>query len=251
MKKLLFSFILLISAVNVFAISAITGPVSCCVGGSATLSDSTAGGTWSSSNPLVADVLSSGVVMGIGFGTATITYTVGASHVIMVFNVYSTPTACTTALPSLCATITDTLTRCNNPGYWSSPATTIDSTLGIGVISGTTAGTVYTLTFTYSQCGTSTTFYDTAINCPAGIAISHPGSTNNVYPNPAHDRIMLNIGTTQYNKAIIFNTVGQTLMELPLSSGIKEINTASLMPGIYYILLSGEDGTSALKFRIE
>ena len=57
-------------------ISNIYGISSICAGGTTTLSDTTAGGSWSSSNTLIANVGSgTGVVTGVSAGTATISYT--------------------------------------------------------------------------------------------------------------------------------------------------------------------------------
>ncbi len=57
-------------------LSAITGSTITFVTGTTTLSNSTSGGTWSSSNTSVATINASGVVTGITTGTVTITYTV-------------------------------------------------------------------------------------------------------------------------------------------------------------------------------
>ena len=55
--------------------AAIGGTPNVCIGNTTTLTDATSGGTWSSSNTGVTSVNSStGVVSGIGSGTATITY---------------------------------------------------------------------------------------------------------------------------------------------------------------------------------
>jgi hypothetical protein len=55
----------------------ITGPNSQCSGTIITLSDASSGGTWSSSNAIVASVGSgTGIVTGVAAGSATITYTV-------------------------------------------------------------------------------------------------------------------------------------------------------------------------------
>ncbi len=52
---------------------------SLCRGNAVTLTDATRGGTWSSSNPLVAPIDSlSGIITGLKFGETTITYSVGA-----------------------------------------------------------------------------------------------------------------------------------------------------------------------------
>ena len=56
--------------------SVIAGPSSLCVGYSITLSNTLAGGTWSSSNPVLATIdPSSGMITGLSVGTVTITYT--------------------------------------------------------------------------------------------------------------------------------------------------------------------------------
>ena len=51
---------------------AITGTPTVCVGSTTALTDPGSGGTWSSSNGLVATVGTSGIVTGMAAGTATI-----------------------------------------------------------------------------------------------------------------------------------------------------------------------------------
>lgn len=58
------------------AVASITGSTSFCASAGTTLSNTTAGGVWSSSNTGVATINSSGAVSGIAAGTSTITYTV-------------------------------------------------------------------------------------------------------------------------------------------------------------------------------
>ncbi len=53
----------------------ITGTTAFCVKSASTLSDATAGGTWSSSTTTIATVGSTGIVSGVAAGTATISYT--------------------------------------------------------------------------------------------------------------------------------------------------------------------------------
>ncbi len=55
--------------------AAITGPSTVCIGGTSTLADADAGGTWSVSSGGAASVSGSGVVSGLSAGAATITYT--------------------------------------------------------------------------------------------------------------------------------------------------------------------------------
>lgn len=56
-------------------ITPITGRDTACMEHTITLTDATPGGTWTSSNPAVATVSSTGVVTGLATGTATISYT--------------------------------------------------------------------------------------------------------------------------------------------------------------------------------
>lgn len=65
------------ATVNPFpVVNPITGPQNACVGGTTTFANSTGGGAWTSSNPSIATVSTSGVVTGVSAGTATINYTV-------------------------------------------------------------------------------------------------------------------------------------------------------------------------------
>ena len=57
-------------------VTAIYGPANVCAGLSISLNDSTSGGVWSSSDITIATVNSTGVVTGVAFGNATISYTV-------------------------------------------------------------------------------------------------------------------------------------------------------------------------------
>ncbi len=61
--------------------ASITGNLNVCVRSASTLASTTSGGTWSSSNPAVATINSSGVVTGISAGTSLISYTLGTGCV--------------------------------------------------------------------------------------------------------------------------------------------------------------------------
>ena len=93
MKHLLFCLLALIISFSCYALGPITGPSALCAGSTDTLTDATAGGTWSSSVPGVAAVGSgTGLVTGIAPGAATITYTLGASSVTYMITVNALPT---------------------------------------------------------------------------------------------------------------------------------------------------------------
>ncbi len=127
----------------------ISGATSVCVGQTSLLTNPVPGGTWSCSNPAVATIGStSGIITGVSFGSATVTYTSGGCYVTIPITVVSSP------LPiagpgSVCVGQTITKTDPSPGGVWSSgnPSLgTIDASSG--VVSGISAGTViisYTL----------------------------------------------------------------------------------------------------------
>lgn len=61
------------------AVDSIKGSKDLCAGSSTTLTNTTAGGSWISSNPAVASVNNSGVVTGVAAGSATINYSVAGA----------------------------------------------------------------------------------------------------------------------------------------------------------------------------
>ncbi len=132
----------------------IGGPSSVCVGSVITLSDATAGGTWSSSNPSVATVGTTGVVSGVAIGIATVSYTLPtgcyATININVLNLVLPITGSSTA----CVGTTTTLTDASPGGSWTS-SNTSRATVGssTGIVTGVSAGTA-TITYTIgSGCG--------------------------------------------------------------------------------------------------
>jgi hypothetical protein len=94
----------------------ITGTTSICGSSTTTLSDATAGGTWSSSNSAVASVNStSGVVTGISNGTAVITYATTCGSTTTTVTVGGAPviTSLSTQMDTVLASVTITGTTFN------------------------------------------------------------------------------------------------------------------------------------------
>ncbi len=161
----------------------ITGPSSVCVAASITLSDASAGGTWSSSNVGIATVDASGNVTGVTAGTADITYTVtngcGTAFTSVNITVIPLPTAgIITGSTTICLGASTTLADATAGGVWSSSDATIAS---IDAATGTVTGTgVGTATITYSVttvCGTATTTTPITVNTTSPFAGTISGVT--------------------------------------------------------------------------
>jgi len=156
--------------------SGITGAMTVCAGQATLLTNTTTGGTWASSNTLIATVgLSSGSVNGVAPGTAAITYTVGAGcSVIAIVTV--NPLSPITGPTSVCTGSTATLSDATSGGTWSSTTTSVATILsGTGSYSSVGIGTSvisYTLS-TGCIATTTVTVVSTAtpITGPTGVCI--------------------------------------------------------------------------------
>jgi uncharacterized protein YjdB len=148
MKKLLLFVSAVFFSFASFALTPITGTLAVCAGGTAYLADTTGGGTWSSSNIMVATVGSTGIAAGLSAGTATITYTLGGSYVTATFVVHPVPAAIT-GTATVCELGSTTLSDATAGGVWSSDDAAIASVgAGTGVVSGVAGGAtdiLYTL----------------------------------------------------------------------------------------------------------
>ena len=129
--------------------AAITGTFTVCAGLTTTLSTTTTGGTWSSSNTSVATVSSTGVVSGLIAGTVTISYTMPSGCFVAASVTVNPTPAAIAGTPAVCVGSTTALTNATPGGVWSSSnsalATVVSTT---GVVTGVAVGTpniIYTL----------------------------------------------------------------------------------------------------------
>jgi len=137
----------------------IGGAGTVCAGSTITIYDSsaTAAGTWSSSNPSVATISSSGVVTGVAGGTVTITYTCtgpcGTAYTTTTITVSTTTSPGVITGPSLVAVGLSITLSDGWSGTWSSSNPAIASVGSYsGVVTGVAAGTA-TITYSVSGCG--------------------------------------------------------------------------------------------------
>ena len=134
--------------------AAIQGPLSLCQGSSVTLSDPTPGGTWSTSNALVASIVSgTGVVSATGSGRAfsaiaTITYQLLATGCFVSRGITVDPQPAVTGPANVCQFASISLTETTGtPGNWTTGSSTIATVNPAGAVTGVTAGTA-DITFT-------------------------------------------------------------------------------------------------------
>jgi len=159
--------------------SPISGVPTTCPGFTTPLSDGIPGGTWESSNTVIATVSTSGTVTGVATGTSTITYSLSSGCAVTdVVTIGATTAAPITGTTSVCIGQTTPLTDATTGGTWSS-SSTAKATVGAssGIVTGVSAGTAVITYKVTNPCGTATTTTTVTINSlPVVSAIS--GSTN-------------------------------------------------------------------------
>ena len=134
--------------------TAILGVANVCVGLTTTLTDATAGGTWSSSLPSIGTINTSGVgtLGGIAGGTTVITYTMPGNCIITtVATVNPAPSAIGGTL-TVCQGLTTALTNTVTGGVWAcNPVGVATVNPASGVVYGVGGGTAI-VTYTSSNC---------------------------------------------------------------------------------------------------
>lgn len=153
--------------------NAIGGSFAVCEGSVTTLSESTVGGSWSSSNEAKATV-ADGIVTGVDNGTVTISYTMPTGcYSSRVVTVNPTPDPISGS-STVCISSTITLTDPTPSGSWSSSNMSIAAVnSSTGAVTGVAEGTV-TITYASGSCKATTPV--TVLASPAAIS----GSATNV-----------------------------------------------------------------------
>jgi uncharacterized repeat protein (TIGR01451 family) len=67
-----------------------------------------------------------------------------------------------------------------------------------------------------------------------------------VYPNPTNDMLYVNLNGNNYNQLQIVNNLGQVLIHKTIE-GNTSVSTKQLTPGIYQLVLKGDNGVKVMK----
>ena len=221
--------------VSVNTVAAISGANVVCANATLSLSDATAGGTWSSSNIAVGTVSTSGIVTGISGGTTIITYTAPSTCIV-------TKMITVTALPTtilgnntVCTGSTTTLSDLTTGGTWTSSVTSHATVGTSGIVTGVAAGTS-NITYTASGCYITTpvtvntqpgAILGTKVLCAASTVSLSDAAAGGTWSssNPA-------VGTISASGVVAGITAGTTTIMYAMSSGctVSTVVTVNTVP---------------------
>ncbi len=241
-------------------VAAISGDSTLCVGANASLSDVTAAGTWTSSDPGVVTVTpGTGILTGLIAGTATITYSVSGSTATMGVTVYPLPSAGSIMSGSsvVCADSAIVLTDGVSGGTWSSGNTAIATVSTAGSVSGVSAGGViitYSITSAFGCVGVATMAVTVDACGRTGLANNVPGtSTMTVFPNPGNGLFTISVSSVANEDAtvIVTNMLGEKVRQLTVLTNKETELQLNTPPGVYFLSVITKSRTLSAKVVIE
>jgi Zn-dependent metalloprotease/uncharacterized protein YjdB len=247
------SYTIIVATVNA-AMSMNAGTFSICPLTSTTLTNATGGGTWSSSNGLIATVVAgTGAVSGVASGTANISYIVNVGcYRVSAVTIKSQPTITTSSsVSSVVIGGTRTLNASPGGGAWSSAAPAIATATGsgVGTITGVSLG-VTTVTYTnsvfFGGCfrTRSMTVNPARPGVPVVSSADHSGVLT-VFPNPTSGT--LTIDAPEAGTFTVYALDGKEVVKFAVTASANRVSLPfNLATGIYMCRFSGADGSSAI-----
>lgn len=219
----------------------ITGTNILCIGSSATLSASGASSyTWNTSSNAASIVVSP---------TVNTTYTVtgtGANgckkSATLAIGISPLPSITASSASSIiCMGETTTLTASGGVSYTWNPG----NTSGNNLVAGPASNTTYTVTGVNANgCANTGTVSLTVSACTGLLTINGETVSYAVYPNPAHEKVMLNINikaSAEINVEVL-DAQGKRLKDLKLNvdggNNQHQIDITEVATGIYFLKLS-------------
>ncbi|MFI5195805.1 MAG: T9SS type A sorting domain-containing protein, partial [Chitinophagales bacterium] len=241
--------------ITVNPLLATTGPSGVCQDQTVTLVNYTTGGAgvWSSSNTLVATVVSTiGITGGVSAGTATIFYTT-LPGCVATTTITVNPITPVTGVTTVCVGQTTTLSDGVTGGAWSS------SNTGFATVVATTGVVTGVLT------GTPTIYYILPSGCigsvPVTICVGRAIDTTNtgtsinsttatisdirIFPNPNKGTFNVEILSTAADEpvqVIITNVAGEKVKEFVTTTNQNMEIKLSAIPGMYFVSAITSEG---------
>lgn len=250
MKHLyLTSFALFIFLLSKATIKPISGNREICIGSTSVLSDSEVGGTWSSSDTLVAAINSTGVVTGISQGSAIITYKVGDT--IATTSVYIDHPLKNIREVYLCLGCSKVLIDSGGIGALSLANWSILSIDWEGPISAQITGHAHGTTTILQSNACGFNMINILVDIPdPKVSVPNISVSNNseitIYPNPAIEILTIK-AANKINRLVIYSILGQTMYDGEYNSEEVKLNVSDFITGVYFIKINGSEVRQFMK----
>jgi uncharacterized repeat protein (TIGR01451 family) len=69
-----------------------------------------------------------------------------------------------------------------------------------------------------------------------------------LYPNPATNELTIKTAQNTYTSFTITNTMGQLMMQQQLTQTQTKVDVTAIPPGLYYVMLKGDNASKVMKF---
>ena len=230
----------------------IVGTTPICTGTTTTWTNSSTGGIWTSSNPAVATISTTGVITAVSQGTSIITFAMTASCGIVrttkLLKVIAAPhagiiTGADTVCPGHTIRLYDTVAG----GVWTSLDTTIAKINDTGLVSAILTGLDTILYVVTNACGSDTeryTIYVSPASQFCGTGISHLGDplkVLNVYPNPNKGTFVVSVAEDA--RVTITNLLGEQIMQVTVQANSPAQLLLDAPSGMYFLTAVTDSGT--------
>jgi len=157
-----------------------------------------------------------------------------------------------TGMDTVCAGLASLLSDTTSGGVWS--VSNSNASITAGSVTGNATG-IDTVYYTVTNvCGGTASARDIIYvqqtsDCANSIN-KLPTSLQSVsiFPNPPTNVLSIIQSPSAYTTFTITNSIGQNMIQQPLTTTQTTVNVATLPPGLYYITFRGDNGTSVQKF---
>ena len=168
-------------------------------------------------------------------------------------DVMGAPTASTIYVENNMPTYTFTILNPQNADQYSwdfGDGTTIANAPGTVTHTYTTAGPRMVSVTLTNECGTETVITTIVVTSTAGIETNAIEGLS-VYPNPASERVVVELPTDAMATGSVFNTTGSLVRTIDSFTAKTEVSVADWTPGVYFLHIQSEEKTSVIKLVVE
>jgi hypothetical protein len=101
-----------------------------------------------------------------------------------------------------------------------------------------------------NDCGTETVVTTIVVTSTASVATNTIEGLN-VYPNPAKERVIIEMPIGMQATGSVFNTMGSLVRTIDSFTAKTEVSVADFTPGVYFLHILSEEKTSIVKLVVE